>query len=117
MAWLIFKYATTALLVVVISEAAKRSDRLGSLMAALPTITILTLLWLYVEKQPDEKITKHAYYTFWYVIPTLPMFLVFGWLHGKFGFWGALGLSALITMLCFGLVTVIAKILGIDLIG
>lgn len=117
MAWLIFKYATTALLVVVISEVAKRSDRLGSLMAALPTITILTLLWLYVEKQPDEKITKHAYYTFWYVIPTLPMFLVFGWLHGKFGFWGALGLSALITVLCFGLVTVIAKILGVDLIG
>jgi hypothetical protein len=64
MLWLITKYAVTALLIVVISEVAKRSDRLGSLVAALPTVTVLTLIWLYVEKQPPEKISNHAWYTF-----------------------------------------------------
>jgi len=34
MLWLISKYAITAFMVVLISEAAKRSDRLGGLLAA-----------------------------------------------------------------------------------
>lgn len=117
MGWLVFKYATTAFLVVVISEVAKRSDRLGSFIAALPTITILTLLWLYLEKQPAEKITNHAFYTFWYVIPTLPMFFMFPWLFGRFGFGGALGVSVLLTAACFGVVVLVARMCGVDLLG
>ena len=72
-----FKYAITALMVVLVSEFAKRSDKLGGFIAALPLVTILTLVWLYLEHQSTEKIANHAYYTFWYVIPTLPMFLIF----------------------------------------
>jgi len=101
------KYCITAGLVVVISEFAKRSDRLGAVIASLPLVTVLTLIWLYVEKQPTEKIANHAYYTFWYVIPTLPMFFLFPWALGRFGFWGALGASVLITggsFLCFAFV-------------
>ena len=75
MPWIITKYFITAALVVLVSELAKRSDKLGGLVAALPLVTILTLIWLYVEKQPASKITQHAWYTFWYVLPTLPMFL------------------------------------------
>lgn len=115
MGWLVFKYAITALLVVIISEVAKRSDRVGSLIAALPTVTILTLLWLYFENQPAEKITNHAKYTFWFVIPTLPMFLAFPWLHGKFGFWGAIGASVILTTACLFVVALIARIWDIDL--
>ena len=70
MAWIITKYLLTAGMVVLISEVATRSDRLGGFIAALPLMTLLTLVWLYVENQPEEKIANHAYYTFWYVIPT-----------------------------------------------
>ena len=80
MGWLVTKYLITAAVVVAVSEAAKRSDRLGALLAALPLVTFLALVWLYVEKQPQEKIANHAWYTFWYVVPTLPMFLAFPWL-------------------------------------
>lgn len=52
MTWLITKYLITAAIVVLISEAAKRSDKLGSLIAALPLVTVLTLVWLYIEQQP-----------------------------------------------------------------
>ena len=103
MAWIITKYLITAGLVVLISEVAKRSDKIGALIAALPLVTVLTLFWLYFENQSSEKIANHAYYTFWYVIPTLPMFLAFPWLLAKFGFWGAMGLSVLLTIICFGL--------------
>jgi hypothetical protein len=101
MLWLITKYSITALLVVLISELAKRSDKLGGLVAALPTVTVLTLIWLYVEKQEPERIANHAWYTFWYVLPTLPMFLLFPRLYQKFGFWSALLLCCLITILLF----------------
>ena len=50
MNWIIFKYLLTAGVVVLISEVAKRSDRLGGLIAALPLVTVLALIWLYVEK-------------------------------------------------------------------
>ncbi len=103
MLWLITKYIITAAIVVVVSEVAKRSDRAGALLASLPLVTLLALIWLYIEKQPVEKIANHAWYTFWYVVPTLPMFLAFPRLFMRFGFWPALGLSAVITVLCFTL--------------
>lgn len=77
MLWIVTKYFLTVAVVVLVSEAAKRSDRLGGFFAALPLVTVLALIWLYVEKQPMEKIANHAWYTFWYVVPTLPMFLAF----------------------------------------
>ena len=48
MAWIITKYLLTAAVVVIVSEAAKRSDKLGGLIAALPLVTFLTLIWLYL---------------------------------------------------------------------
>ncbi|OZB73272.1 MAG: hypothetical protein B7X33_00205 [Lysobacterales bacterium 13-68-4] len=87
MPWSITKYLITAAVVVAVSELAKRSDRLGALLASLPLVTLLALTWLYLDKQPAEKIANHAWYTFWYVVPTLPMFLIFPRLFARFGFW------------------------------
>ena len=64
MQWIIFKYAVTSGMVVLISEIAKRSDKLGGLIAALPMVTVLTLIWLFMENQSSEKIANHAWYTF-----------------------------------------------------
>jgi len=116
MAWIITKYLITAGLVVFISEMAKRSDKLGGFIAALPLITLLTLIWLYVEKQSDEKIANHAYYTFWYVIPTLPMFLLFPYLLPKIGFWLTMGACVVATVICFGLFTLAMKAFDVQLL-
>lgn len=116
MSWLITKYAITAFLVVFISEVAKRNDKFGGLIAALPLVTLLTLIWLYIEKQPLEKIANHAWYTFWYVLPTLPMFLIFPKLLAKTGFFSALLIGSLITVFLFYLLAFIAKFAGINLI-
>ncbi len=85
MQYLIIKYLITAGVVVLVSEFAKRSDKLGGLIASLPLVTVLTFIWLYIEHQPTSKIANHAYYTFWYVLPTLPMFLLFPYLLPKWG--------------------------------
>lgn len=115
MQYLIVKYLITAGVVVMVSELAKRSDKLGALVAALPIVTVLTLIWLFVEKQPDAKIANHAYYTFWYVIPTLPMFLLFPYALPKLGFWLALMVSILLTLIVFFIFILIAKHFGVEL--
>lgn len=115
MSWIITKYFITAGVVVAVSEFAKRSDKLGGLIAALPLVTVLTLIWLYIEKQPEEKIANHAWYTFWYVVPTLPMFLIFPWLLPRIGFWPTLLASVLITIASFWLFALVARRFGIEL--
>jgi hypothetical protein len=115
MAWVATKYLITAALVVLISEAAKRSDKLGGLMAALPLVTILTLIWLYLENQPEAKIANHAWYTFWYVIPTLPMFLAFPMLLSRLGFWLTLLACAALSIVCFVLCAWVLRRYGIEL--
>jgi hypothetical protein len=116
MAWLITKYLLTAAVVVTVSEIAKRSDKLGGLIAALPLVTLLALIWLHIEGQPREKIANHAWYTFWYVVPTLPMFLIFPFLLPRIGFWLTLAACAGITIICFGGVALIIRQFGIELL-
>jgi len=115
MSWIITKYLITAAIVVLITEVAKRSDKLGALAAALPIVTILVLIWLHVENQSTEKIANHAWYTFWYAVPTLPMFLVFPWLLPRIGFWPTLAASVVITLICFGFFALLVKRFGIEL--
>jgi len=115
MLWLITKYAITAGMVVFISEVAKRSDRLGGLVAALPIVTVLVLVWMKLEGLSPQKITNHAWYTFWYVVPTLPMFLVFPVIYPRCGFWITLLICCVMTVLIFLLWARLLHRFGINL--
>ena len=116
MTWLLTQYAITAAIVVVVSEVAKRSDKLGAFIASLPMVTVLALIWLHVEHQPEQKLANHAWYTFWYVIPTLPMFLVFPFLLPRWGFWPTLAACLVLTIACFGLFALLVRRFGIELL-
>ena len=117
MMMLITKYAVTAFVVVVVSEVAKRSDKLGALISSLPFVSIMIMIWLFAEKEGNQKIGDHAFYTFWYVVPTLPMFLIMPWLMAKgINFWLSLIVCALATCFFFILTAVIVRRFGINLI-
>ena len=116
MAYLLFKYLLTAAAIVAISEIAKRSGTLGALVTALPLVAVLTLIWLHVEQQPAQKIGDYAYYTFWYVIPTLPMFLLFSPLLQRIGFWPALMVCGVVTSALFYLFALGLRRFGIELL-
>ena len=117
MSMLVIKYAVTATLIVLVSELAKRSDKLGALVSSLPFVTLRVMIWLHLERQGNAKIGLHAYYTFWYVLPTLPMFLVMPWLLAKgVNFWLALGICAAVTMGSFALTALLAKRIGVHLL-
>ena len=113
--WL--KYLLSAGLIVVISEVAKRSDRAGAVVGALPWLTTLAMVWLFVEKQGDDKIANHAYYTFWYVLPTLPMFLLIPYLLKRgLGFPVALSVALVFTGVLFVVYVWVLKRFGLDLV-
>ncbi|MBC8198056.1 MAG: DUF3147 family protein [Candidatus Marinimicrobia bacterium] len=117
MSFLIVKYSITAFIIVIISEIAKRHSKLGALISSLPLITIMVMVWLYIENQNIEKISKHAYYTFWYVVPTMPMFIFLPWILSKgINFWISLLGSIILTLCCFIITAIITKKFGIDLI-
>ncbi len=80
------KLLITAGLIVLISETAKRSDKLGGIIAAMPLTTFLVIFWMYYENVPDEKIGRHMAFTLYFVLPTLPVFLLFPFIIEKFGF-------------------------------
>ncbi len=116
MAWIITKTFATAALIVLISEVAMRSEKLGAFITALPWVVLLALVWMHVEQQPADKIGSYASYTFWYVLPTLPMFLVLPPLLARWGFWPAFAAGILITAVCFGATAIILQRFGIELL-
>ena len=109
MGWLITKYLLTAGIIVGVSEVAKRNDKFGALLVALPTVTILVVIWLYLEGQPTIKIANHVRYTFWYVLPTLPLFLIFPLVIERIGFWAALFTGSVVSVISLFALTLILR--------
>jgi hypothetical protein len=72
----VLKTAITVGIIVGVSEVVKHSNTMGALIVALPFTSILVMTWMYVEGAPVTKIAQHSSSTFWYVLPTMPMFLV-----------------------------------------
>jgi len=98
MLFYITKVLFTSVIIVLITEIAKRSDKFGGLVAALPLTTTLIIFWMYFEGFSNEKISKHMLYTAFFVIPTLPMFLIFPLLIAKFNFIGAVVIGMVLTI-------------------
>ncbi|MBU2581752.1 MAG: DUF3147 family protein [Alphaproteobacteria bacterium] len=115
-----FYLATKALLsgiiIAIVSEVAKRSPGLGALIASLPLVSILAMIWLWRDTSDTGRIASHAEATFWLVLPTMPMFLLLPWLlrHGT-GFWLSLGLSCLLTIALYVLTMWLLPKLGISI--
>ena len=62
MVFYLTKLVITAALIVLITEVAKYSDKFGGMIAALPVTTLLVILWMHFEGQPDQKISSHISY-------------------------------------------------------
>ena len=110
MLFLITKIIVTAALIVLISEIAKVNDKLGGLIAAMPIMTLLVVLWMYYDGNSNEKISSHMSYTLFYIVPTIPMFLIFPFVISKFGFYIAFLISILITVISVTILNFFIKI-------
>ena len=99
MLYLFLKAALSGLIIVAASEIARRSAAFGALVGSLPLVAILAMLWLWHDTGDSERIARYAQSTFWFVLPTLPMFLLFpALLRHQVGFWPSLLVSCLLTV-------------------
>ncbi|MBX3508607.1 DUF3147 family protein [Parvibaculum sp.] len=116
MLYAIVKAAISGILVMIVSETAKRSPAFGALVASLPLVSLLAIVWLWRETGDTMRIADHAEATFWYVLPSLPMFLIFpAMLRHGVGFWLALGIGCAITVLLYLATIWIAARFGVAL--
>lgn len=114
----LIKFLVTALIVVVASELAQVSGRVGAFVAALPLVSLLVIGWMRVEGQTSEQVAEYALYTFWYVLPTLPMFLLIPWMVSRGqGVGVAVAAGLVLTVALFGLTALVARRFGVVLLG
>ena len=97
------KIMLSALIIVAVSEIAKRSSLLGAALASLPLTSLLAFVWLYLDTGDVQKVSSLSSDIFWLVLPSLALFLVLplllkmGW-----GFWLSLAVAMLVTAACYG---------------
>ncbi len=116
MIYLILKALLSGVIIMAISEIAKRSPAFGALVASLPLISILAIIWLWRDTADSERVAAQAQATFWYVIPSLPMFLVLpAMLRHGMAFWLALALSCALTVALYLVTIMVAARFGIRL--
>jgi hypothetical protein len=102
MLYLAAKALLSGAIIALVSEIAKKTPALGALILSLPLVSILAFLWVWRETSDNEGIAALSQSTFWFILPTLPMFLVLpALLRNGVGFLAALGLSCLLTMVLY----------------
>jgi uncharacterized membrane protein (GlpM family) len=72
---LIIKAVLSGIIIMVVSEVSRRNPSIGGLIASLPLISILAFIWLWRDTSDPERIAMQAEATFWYIFPSIPMFL------------------------------------------
>lgn len=116
MLYLFVKALVSGLLIAAISEIAKRSPGFGALVASLPLVSLLGMMWLWRDTKDVTRMAAHSEATFWYVIPSLPMFLLIpALLRSGVPFWVTLAAGCLLTIALYLLIIWIGSRFGIRL--
>lgn len=110
------KLLLSAFIIVVVTKIQLVNDRLSALLIALPITSLVAMIWMHHDGQSAQRLANHAEGTFWFVLPTLPMFLIIPWmLRHHWGFWTTLAANCVITVALFWLTVVVLRRFGIDL--
>ena len=116
MVYYFVKIAITTALIVAISEIAKRSSFFGALLASIPLVSVLAMVWLYIDTKDTAKVSALSTGVFWLVLPSLalfvclPLLLKMGW-----SFYLSMAVAIGVTVACYGLMVLVLNQLGIRL--
>jgi hypothetical protein len=114
--YLVLKAAISGVLVAAASEVARRFPGWGALIASLPLVSVLGMMWLWHDRPDAANMAAHAEGTFWFVLPSLPMFLAIPWLlRSGVNFWAALAIGCALTVTLYLLMTVLGPKFGLRL--
>lgn len=116
MVYYLVKVAISALLIVAIAEISKRSSLLGALLASIPLVSVLAIIWLYLDTRDGDRVAALASGIFWLVLPSLVLFLALPLLLRQgVNFYLSMGLSVLLTVGCYWAMLGLLKQIGIEI--
>jgi hypothetical protein len=116
MLYLIIKAVLSAIIIVAVSEIAKKSPGFGALVASLPLVSVLGMIWLWRDTHDTARMAAHSNATFWFVLPSLPMFLVIpALLNRGVPFWPALLIGCGLTVALYLAMTWIGPRFGLNI--
>ena len=116
MIYLLVKAALSGIIVAAVSEVARRYPGWGGLVASLPLTSLLAMLWLWRDSHDPERIAELSMGAFWFVLPSLPLFIVLpALLRSGTGFWLSLAIVVAGTLALYALTFWAAPKLGIKL--
>ncbi len=106
----------SGIIIALIALVSRKAPAAGALIASLPLISVIGMIWLWRDTTDPLLLANHAEATFWYVLPSLPMFLLMPWiLRSGHGFWVALVAGITTTILLYLITIVIAARFGVRL--
>jgi hypothetical protein len=114
--YLALKVFISALVIVAVSEIAKRSTLFGALVASLPLTSILAMIWLYQDTKDSSRVATLSGEIAWLVIPSLILFIVLPLLLKRgVTFYPALGVSALCTAVGYFFMSLLVRRIGVQI--
>ena len=106
----------SGIIIALIAYVGRKAPAAGAFIASLPLISVLGMIWLWRDTADAKLLANHAEATFWYVLPSLPMFLLMPWLlRTGHGFWFALSCGITLTIILYLATMVIAARFGVRL--
>ena len=94
----IVKILISAILIALISEVSKRSTFFGAILASIPLVSVMAMIWLYFDTNDSLQVVQLSKSIFWLVIPSLVLFITFPFfIRLQLSFYTALS-AALIAM-------------------
>lgn len=110
----LIKTLISAVLIVAVAEISKRSSLIGALLASLPIVSVLAMIWLYIDTKDTGKVASLATGIFWLVLPSLSLFITLPMLlRAKVNFYFSLVISIVVMLACYGAMLVVLKKFGI----
>ena len=110
------KTLISALIIATVSTVSKRYPGFGGLIASLPLISILGAIWLWWERPEAALMSDHLESTFWFVLPSLPMFLLIpAMLRRGAAFWPSLAAGCLVTIALYSVMLWLGPKAGLKL--
>jgi hypothetical protein len=103
-------------MIAAISEIGRRLPATAAVVASLPLVSVLGMIFLWHQRPDAENMAVHSAATFWYVLPSLPMFLVIpALLRAGVNFWAALLAGCVLTVLLYLAMMQVGPRLGLRL--
>jgi hypothetical protein len=112
--YFVVKCLVSGVIIALVSTLARRSAAFGALVASLPLVSVLGMLWLWRDTHDARRMEAHVAATFWYVLPSLPMFLLMpALMRAGVGFYPALGAGCGVTVALYLLAVWLGPLVGV----